>query len=411
MVSKAMAGGTSLCTKGVFVVKKGLLKSIACMMAFIMVSVSAAIPSGDVKAASETTQQEVVYQEYFDAAKVKEYFVNKVAPAYVTDEEIQDNYGYLFGGWFTNHTIDGVTKLKPIKTVEELEAIATAGTGYFAKFVPSYVLSVKCLNKYGTHKDIDKTNMRFVSALDSTNYARFGFKIDGVVVENDGNLNKVGASQTIMLEGETKVFYRKWAIYSNETTKKNYTPDMVLGSEAKYYMTSQLLNISNKNFFRIYSIQPFWETYNGVVVYGLTKYAHVEDGIYGYINVPINLKNSNSVAAGIVEFDWTELYQKGYLFKGAECGKQFKMQRTKAKVESGKQLVRCTVLADPTGGLQDKVSDDIYMNLRFEPKDNTVEPKPFNGEFYHFGVNGEEFSNVAETKFVEKEYDVWDIQY
>ncbi len=393
-------------------------KMVCAIMLLSLVAGMVTLPS-DVQAADVDAGQKVVYQEYKNKSEVKEkYFVPHEAPTYLAKKDTPDSYGYLFGGWFTKVKVGDTEKFKVIKDVQGLQDAANC----YAKFVPAYVLSVKCQNMHNATVKIEQTNMRFVAGLDSINYASFGFKVCGVSVDNAGNVTKVSASKEYVPKDNktwTSLF-----VYSGEQVKgeapsgTKHTPKAVLGGVAKYFMTYGL-KISNKNFDKIYSIQPFWKTFDGVTVYGLTKYAHVEDGVgrsgaFSHaVNIPINLKNSNAVAAGMVEFDWTDLHDNGYTFMGAECGSPFEILKTKVKEVNGKKIVQCLALVDIVGGTtEDKASDDIFINLRFVPDTTkTVTPKTYDGTFYHFGVNEEDFSNINEVKFAGENYDVWDIQY
>lgn len=391
--------------------KKILDRSIAGLLVFVlMVSCVWRLPN-DVYAADEDASSDtgVVYELYTNDEKEKilSHFRDDTAPSYSGEEKC----GYLFGGWFTKVTVDSVEKFKPIKNEAELDV----AENYYAKFVPAYVLSVKCQNMYGTeHKEgqdnINKTNIRYVAGLDSTNYTEFGFIVHGVDLNKEnGNLNKVipvgkndGSSEKNKL---LDTVYEKLFVYSGENTGTKYTPQKVLGKAAKYFMTYRLDNIKQSNFWRTYSIQPYWKTFDGVEVTGLTKYAHVEDGLYGYVNVPVNLKSTEGVAAGRLEFDWSALNPNGstaYEFMGAECGMVFDK---KVIQEQNDNTIRCIAYSSSIG---DKSSDNIYINLRFKPVEGT-EAKSYNGEFYSFSVSETQFANYDEE--VLGNYTVWDVQY
>lgn len=413
--------------KGERVVRKLLGRRFACIMAILLATTNIMMFPNDAQAADSDAGQEVVYQQYTELKDVEAYF-GIAAPTYKSKDGREDRYGYLFGGWFTKVNVEGVgERFKPIKSDELYEASTNKensvklsdATNYYAKFVPAYVLGVKCQNNFGTKVTTDntgKTEMRMVSSLDSTNYSYFGFKLSGLSIDADGNLDEMGNSLTVDLKGDKKIFWEKLFVHSSSPVEgeapqgTKYPPSTVLGTAGKYFMVHRL-SVSEKNYGRTYSIQPFWVTFDGVTVYGLTKYAHIEDGIYGYVNIPVNLKNNNDVAGGVVEFDWSDLQANGYTFKGAECGKLFKVQRTKElDAVDNAQIIRCLSVVDITGSNagSNVDSDDIFINLRFE-KSETTQPKGYNGTFYHFGVNGEDFSDISENTIAE--YDVWDIQY
>lgn len=413
--------------------RKIICKKVAFVMAIALMATNIIIFPSDVQAAESYGKpdagQTVIYQPYDDVNDVEAYMAAKAAPTYIAKEgtNITDSYGYLFGGWFTEVTVEGVTKYKPIKSLEELNEAETNNTGYFAKFVPAYILSVKCQNDFGTVGDTPQTEMRIVAGVDSTNYARVGFEIKAATFETNGDLKQVGTKAIIgesKNDNNEKILWEKLVVYSDEDTYNKHTPKSVLGEAGKYFMGYRL-SVSKKNYAGTFVIRPFWETYDGVVVYGLTKYAHIEDGINGYINIPVNLKNENKVAAGVVEFDWSVLKSAGYEYMSAECGKSFKTQKVNSDVTDGdKSIIRCLVMSDITSDNQgvDVDSDDIYINLRFKKGEAAI-PKAFDGTFYHFAVNKEDFSDMSENVYQESIsdsdvnkniitlYDVWNIQY
>ena len=407
---------------------KGIIcKRIAFIMAAVLVIANIMIFPSDVQAADGDAGQTVVYQKWNKLDEVKAYF-GTAAPTYIADDEdntVVDEYGYLFGGWFTQVDVDGTLKYKVIKTEAELDE----AENYYAKFVPAYILSVKCQNDRSA-KDTTKsaTEMRIVAGVDSTNYARVGFEIKAATFQTNGDLKQVGTKSIIgesKNEDGTKILWERLLVYTydenNNETYNKHTPKSVLGEAGNYFMGYRL-SASSKNYDGTFVIRPFWETYDGVVVYGLTKYAHIRDGIEDYINIPINLKNENKVAAGVVEFDWSVLNNAGYVYMGAECGTTFKTIKVNDKVNNS--IIRCLVMTDITsdnGGV-DVASDDILINLRFK-KGESATPKAFDGTFYHFPIHNEDFSDMNENVYQETistddvnkniitEYDVWDIQY
>ena len=401
--------------------RKIICNRIAFVMAMILIAVNVAIFSGDAQAADSDAGQKVVYQQYLDREDVRPYMVNKVAPTYQASAEVTvDDYGYLFGGWFTKVEVEGVPKFKAIKKVDQLNE----AENYYAKFVPAYILSVKCQNDFGTTSATSKTVTRMVAGVDSTNYASVGFEVVGVTLDNAGNLTKVGSTtKTLLSQNEDKemLLWEKLLVYRDKENYNKNTPKSVLGEAGKYFLGARL-SFSNTNYARTSAIRPFWVTYDGVKVYGLTKYSHVVDGIDGYINIPINLKNENKVAAGMVEFDWSALKSAGYEYMGAECGKTFKTIKIKSDIIDGdKSIIRCFAATDIKNGIEDVASDDIFINLRFK-QGTSATPKKFDGTFYHFAAHEEEFSNINEKIFRETmdnnvyknttaEYDVWNIQY
>lgn len=378
--------------------RKFLKRSIARLLACIMLVSGILLMPNKVSAADETvsTDMGVVYVQYTDETEVKDTYFGKTAPTYSSTVEV---CGYLFGGWFEK--IDEST-FRPIKDEAALETVKN----YYAKFVPAYVLGVKCQNMHDANEDSPNTNLRFVSGVDSTNYAEIGFVVRAVSLYDSNDLKGIKLVGETGPEEVSKV-YEKLYVYNGPDTEEGvkYTPKQVLGEAANYFMTYRLDNIASKNFDKAWSIQPYWKTFDGVKVYGLTKYAHIEDGLCGYINIPVNLKRSEGVAAGRLEIDWSALNPNGstaYEFMEAECGMVFDK---KVIQEQNDNTIRCIAYSSSTG---DKSSDNIYINLRFEPVGET-KAKSYNRNFYNFSVSQTQFANYDEV--VLSDYTVWDVQY
>ena len=303
---------------------------------------------------------------------------------------VNDDYGYLFGGWYVKR--DG------LYTPLQAKGDARNGEEIYAKYVPANVLSVKCQNDAETTESSTKTstNVKFISAVDSLNYRSIGFEFYRIKI--DGQYYKV---TTIGTDGaqETKWTYDYLYIYGQNIADgaAKYTPQDVFGGGAKYFTTWQLSNIGKANYDKIIGVRPYWVTMDGVKVYGLSRYMHVEDGYLDYINVPVNLHNTKDVAAGMLKFKYNT---SKYELLDVECGRIFEelttMERTTGTIE-------CIANANKA---EDRLSNTLYVNFRLKPK-TTLDTGINTAEF---DVFDESFANYNEDEFDGTTYDVWKIQ-
>jgi len=300
----------------------------------------------------------VKYVQYRDV-NPNDYWGVK-APKYT---EVDSNgVGYFFAGWYEKI---GNSYL-PIGNVEKMEM---GEITVVAKFVPAQTMSVKCQNQAGVDENSDNVIMRILAGIDSTDYKTAGFVIsiikDGVAgKETTYEINKV---------------YREFKCYKN---KEDQNPDVygasdVFGTAAEYFTTCTVGKIPKNMHDVIVCIKPFWDTLDGVRVYGLSKFAHVEDSYKGYVNIPINLNvlsENDGATAGLLSVTAPE----GLTFVGAECGKVFN-EMTFNPLSDGR-TVRCV---GNTSDISNKTEMDVYANLKFQ-KTGTVSS-------YTFTVNGEDF--------------------
>lgn len=312
---------------------------------------------------------------------------NKV-PEYTTITGQTDNYGYLFAGWFKANNDASANKITASTT-----GIADNTTVY-AKFVPAYVMSVKCQNLSTTTASSTSTDIRILSSLDSAMYSEFGFRVEKLTLQSDGSYK-----ETLIGEQKvSKIFAGGIKIYSgsNATT---YSAANVFGAKAKYAASLTLTGVTD--FKAVYSVQPYWVTFDGTKVYGLARNAHVEDGLNGYINVPVNLKSASAVAAGVVTVDCSAL--EGYTLDKVERGAAFQEMEYK---DTGNNKIK--VVGNVADISKNADSNDLFVNLRFKPTGNKVS-RTFDDKFYHFDISGVEFCDKDEK--TPSGYTVWDIQY
>lgn len=328
----------------------------------------------------------VKYVEYTSYAEYKvDNTEDKLVPEY-------SEAGYVFGGWFTK----AGDKYSPIAKMSTQE-----GTIY-AKFVPASVLSVKCQNIAGTTEGSQDTTMKVVSALDTLNYQSYGFEMDVIKL----NAENTYAGQTeIQYKYDLKNAYTAFNVYKDaEGTELayRYTPNQLFGKAAQYFTTHGVKTIPNGSFGAIVCIKPYWKTIDGTEVYGLTKYAHVEDGFvkegYRYVNVPVNLREvaNGGVAAGVLNVNYDK---NTFILDKVEGGRYFEEMAWADKGTSVKMVGNLTNIST------DKNVDDIYANIRFKVSESDAY-KVLTG--YTFTVDGEDFSNSAETQTTP---DVWNVLY
>lgn len=297
---------------------------------------------------------------------------------------VNDDYGFLFAGWFV--------KREGLYTPLQAKGDVREGEEVYAKYVPANVLSVKCQNQAETSQSTPTTNIKLISSVDSLNYRTIGFELYRISI--DGQYYKTTTIGSV----ETKWTYDYLFIYGQNVADgaQQYAPSDVFGGAAKYFTTWQLSNIAQVNYNKIIGVRPFWVTMDGVKVYGLSRYMHVEDGYLNYVNVPVNLHNAKDVAAGMLEFTYDT---SKYTLENVECGRVFEelttMERTKGTIE-------CVANASKA---VDKMSNDLYVNIRLKPK--TVSTGINESEFE---VSEESFANYNEEEFNGSEYNVWKIK-
>ena len=371
-------------------IMKILKKTGAGLLAVAMVVVGSNATSMVAHAAtSEGIENKVTYQKvkYSDC---KGYIAEQKAPEYETVSGVDDSYGYLFAGWFTKEEDASENKITASTTGIEDETIV------YAKFVPAYVMSVKCQNLSTTTKDSTSTSIRLLSSLDSSMYSEFGFHVEKLTKNEDG-------SYTVATEAEkavSKIYAGGIDIYSSSTVKDTYSTSNVFGQESEYAAMMILKNVTD--FTAVYSVQPYWKTFDGTKVYGLARNVHVEDGLNGYINVPVNLKSEDGVAAGVLTVNCSAL-PTGYELFDVERGVAF--QEMEYNATDNVITIVCNV-ADIAANV---ASDDLFANLRFKPTDGNAASRSYDGTFYHFEISEIDFCDISETEL--DDYTVWNIQY
>ncbi len=360
------------------------------LMAVLVVIAGCMVYQAETKAAEDivTSEDGVQYVKY--SASDCEL---GTAPTY---SGVDEGCGYLFGGWFTK---SGDTWVP----IQDEEAKDDAGSELYAKFVPSYVLSIKCQNLAGTTDAAESTSMRIISSVDSLQYEKVGFEFMRIRKNDaDGSF-----SEKVEFGGDTaqtNKTYTSFNVYNNaEDTEPaaTYSAEDIFGAAAEYLTAWQVTNIKAKDFGSIICIKPYWVTLDGAKVYGLTRYAHVEDEYCTYLNVPVNLNHAKKVAAGLLTVQYDS---ETFTLQDAECGRVFDEMEWK---DDGAGNVRFLGnVAEISDGNQ--ASDDILVNLRFKVKDNVTLEEGRNT--FSFSVIEESFTDIDETAlFTSTDYNVWDV--
>lgn len=247
--------------------------------------------------------------------------------------------GYVFGGWYK---MDDSGEM-----VAYTEATAEGVEQAYAKFVPSYVLSIKAQNEVGTTEGEGSTSVRIISSVDSRFYKKVGFEI------YLNNKKSIGEAET------TNVY----SALKNTEGGDNYVASNVFGAASAHFSVWRLDNINHANYSKIIYARPYWITLDGTKVDGLAKYVHIEDEYKDYISVPINLVTGEPVAAGIVEliYDASE-----FQYIGFEAGRLLPEMYANAATSGSVKIIGNASEVDTNVN-----ADGIYGNVRFRLLDKT----------------------------------------
>lgn len=185
---------------------------------------------------------------------IDEYY-GKTAPAYEKD--------YVFAEWYEDEECSTAYVQKEGETLE----------GYYAKFVPESVLSVKAQNEtklLDTVLSDDTTGqIRFVTSVDSLNYKEAGLHIEGQIGNN--NLNK---DYSI-----SKVYTYLYATGTTEKEAEPKTAATVFGTSASEYFAAQTFRIRFDQFGDDFTVTPYWVTLDGVRVNGVERKRSMIDNL------------------------------------------------------------------------------------------------------------------------------------
>lgn len=361
MANKIMKG------VGVKIMKKNKLandllrKTVAGLLALAL------ILSGICFLPTDAEEAQAAGTSHVEQLEISRYKESNVKAPKPTNSEYKD---WIFAGWYTDRTCEIA-----------LDKNTVSGS-YYAKFIPAEVLSIRCQIPVDTNEGTTGTSkLRIVSTVDSLRYSKVGFRLE---IANNAPIdyNTTTVYSSIKVTGDGVPFAHQPSVFD----------DM-----SKYFITATITNIPSTEFATGIRITPYWVTLDGTEVYGVSRYARVEDGYLDIVNIPVRLYTDAEVAAGSLTVDYNE---EIFEFFGWDAGTVFDEMKT-AEV-NGK--VRCVGLSgeitDTTGNV---TADGMYANLRFRLKDGKTLPGSSS-----FTVSGENFCNQAEQSVTQ---DVSDVVY
>ena len=178
--------------------------------------------------------------------------------------------GKVFAGWYTD-----TTYTTPYKK--------TTGTAY-AKFVDAKVLAVKKQLSSTVSAESDTTNIRFITSIDSTQYAYVGFDVKvACEPEKTFDLQERHAYTSILVDGQ----------------ERPETPNGLFKSDdAVYFILHSITDIPKEVFGDTFTVKPYWYTLDGTKVYGTTDTFSIASLIANELypaaeNAVVNLANPN----------------------------------------------------------------------------------------------------------------------
>lgn len=299
--------------------------------------------------------------------------------------------GYLFGGWYKDAS--GTQPLKENDANDYSDPV-------YAKFVPSYVLSVKAQIDENTKQANDGNNasIRIITGADSLQYQYIGAQI---LLGNRIDTNAP----------ERTAVYKNLLMSKDEGASKVSAKDL-FGPEAEYLCAWNIVDIYDINDDSIIYVRPYWITMDGTKVYGLAKYVHVEDGYLNYVSVPINMMSGSQAAACVMTMNYNNTYltdevimEKGRVFDDA--------------VECSAANGTIKVVGNGATAGEYKSGETLLANVRFKLKDGTKlyiesstdSKQQVRGDagFLNFTITNTDFSDWNEQAVTNP--GVWDIKY
>ena len=184
--------------------------------------------------------------------------------------------GWLFAGWYTDNACEKESALGNSVTSDAA----------WAKFVPADILSVKAQISAGTFYDSPDAYIRFVTTVDSLNYARVGFDF---IIEGEERLGR-----------DSKTVYEFLYAIGNTGKKLNYTPGNIFHSMSQYFVIHTFSGLPNEAFGHGLQVTPYWVTLDGTKVSGEQDIKSVNQGYTSWIkNVTTQKEKSFNNGAGI----------------------------------------------------------------------------------------------------------------
>lgn len=307
------------------------------------------------KVFAASVSQEAHFEPYSD---ISVYRSNK---GYTAPKAKDTGYEeWIFAGWYAD---DKETTIGKNVTTE-------LGT-YYAKFVPAEVMSVKCQVADGTMETTKTSKLRVITTLDSLEYSEVGFDftIEGVGTKNYSS-KKVAKRIASRTDG----------------VNYEYSPK-IFDVQSEYFTTVTITGISDDYYDNAFYIEPYWVTRDGTKVYGVSRYARVEDSYLNIVNIPVRVYSDTVVAAGGVVIDYDEANFK-YVSEG------YGTKLTPA-YHTGDVFETVTTMQDTDGKLTyfgetatANSADGTLVHLRFQMLDPLAGPKTNT-----FKIESEQFAN------------------
>lgn len=189
----------------------------------------------------ETNQTEQAFYQYFSdisSWRTSGTYTSPVAS------------GYLFAGWYQDE-----------KGTKAVAKSTTSGSAY-AKFVPEKVLTVKAQLKAGTTLGTEKTDIRFITTVDTLRYQEIGYDIS------------FAGGRTRRCSG-TEVY--KTILGLDGLASVRYTPELFHPCST-YFYAFNIRNIPNTVFSTEITVSPYWITLDGTEITGKVRTLQVKDG-------------------------------------------------------------------------------------------------------------------------------------
>ena len=294
--------------------------------------------SGTTEATPDTTK---MHTEAFEISEYRKDGKN-TAP-----RPVESAYAdWIFAGWYEDP-----------ECTESVARTAIDGSKT-AKFVPAELLSVKCQTQKDTDSYSPNSKLRIVSTVDNLNYSRVGFELQMKKAD--------GTTKTAIYD--TKSVCKKVAETADGVSFQYMPEDF--HPMAGYFTTVTATGISNANFSKGFYIRPYWETLDGTLVYGVSRYARVEDSYLGIVNVPVRMYSGEAIAKGSLKVSYdSNLYEYYPNQDGSyDLANNFFEQMT---VTPGEGVLTC---AGSTAG-DNVIADGMYVNLRFRVKNSAFVPE------------------------------------
>jgi len=278
----------------------------------------------------------------------------------LSKEDVSDYQDWIFAGWFSNEACTNAISL-----------YETTGT-YYARFVRSDILSIRCQIGEDVTKDTEKTNLRLVSSTDDADYRDVGF-----VVQRKTKIATY-AMQSV---------YKRINASSENGNDVAYSPQ-ALHKDSEYFFTFNLTNIGKANYSVPFYLCPFWRTMDGTMVCGEERYACVEDGYLHIVNVPVRL-NTDMMAIGgrfTVDYscDGTDFKYIGYQTIEEDQKEIFK----DIVQDNNSESKKVTITANSSEAVK---TEGLVANLRFQLNQGTIlSETTFKITEEKFNINGQE---------------------